>query len=152
MEPFYSDGLRFSCRQCSGCCRGAPGFVYLSRRDLESICTFMKVSPEFFTERYCRWVPNGGVEVLSLIEKSNNDCIFWEAGKGCVIYPARPFQCSSYPFWASVLSIGEKSWQALAEDCPGINCGRLHTREEIESVLEQRKHNPYISRKKGGMN
>ena len=33
-EPFYAEGLRFSCERCSACCRGEPGYVFLTKEDL----------------------------------------------------------------------------------------------------------------------
>ncbi len=75
--------------------------------------------------------------MISLLERSNNDCIFL-SDTGCRIYPVRPLQCSSYPFWGSVLS-SEEQWEDEAKECPGINNGKLHTKEEIEDWLDKRR-------------
>ncbi len=80
----------------------------------------------------------------SLKEKSNFDCILWD--NGCKAYESRPLQCSSWPFWAPLVSDGDR-WEFTAEDCPGINKGTLHSREEIESHLTARRSQPYIHRK-----
>ena len=130
-EPFYAEGLHFSCQRCSLCCRHDPGVVRLSERDLASLIEWAGLSRERFIERYCRWVDRGdGTENLCLLEKKNYDCVFWD--QGCTAYEARPFQCSSYPFWPSLLR-DEDWWAANAADCPGVNKGKLHDRAEIES-------------------
>ncbi|MDR1894336.1 MAG: YkgJ family cysteine cluster protein [Spirochaetales bacterium] len=143
-EPFYKTGLSFECRRCSSCCRFQPGYVFLSRQDREALAGFFNLSTGDFMERYCRWVDLGHCSRLSLIEKSNLDCIFWEGG-GCSVYSVRPLQCRSYPFWFSSLSSPE-AWKDLAAGCPGINRGRKHGLEEIRSWLEQRRLEPYLGK------
>ena len=148
IEPFYKDGLRFSCQRCSSCCRHDPGFVNLSEIDLEKLTKWATLEREDFIERYCRWVEKpDGWEYLCLKEKPNYDCILWESG--CVAYDARPFQCSSYPFWSSLVT-DEDWWEANGRDCPGVNKGALHSREEIARHLPRRRAEPYIRRKAEG--
>lgn len=128
---FYKDGLRFECQRCSFCCGHSPGFVYLSYADLDNLCSHFKMSRREFIEKYCRWVNYyGGVEVLSLLEKKNWDCILWE--NGCSAYDARPVQCRTYPFWSWMVE-NKAMWDDCAKDCPGMNKGRLWTRGEIDS-------------------
>ncbi len=150
-DVFYKDGLRFSCAQCSCCCRGEPGFVFLSQADLDALSAWAGVTQEQFIRMYCRWVriDNDG-EMLSLREKKDNDCVFW--ADGCKAYEARPVQCRTYPFWDHVMESRE-SWDAESADCsgscPGINHGELHSKEAIEAELEKyrnievlRRHRP----------
>ena len=80
---------------------------------------------------------------LSLIEKTNYDCIFWSNG-GCEIYNARPLQCRSYPFWKPFLT-DIKSWNAEAESCSGMNRGSIRDKTEIEEWLRLRDLEQYIS-------
>ena len=54
-EKFYEKGLNFSCQRCSFCCGHSPGFVYLSKRDLMSLCDFFKMPVKDFVQKYCRW-------------------------------------------------------------------------------------------------
>ena len=54
-EPFYKNGLKFSCKRCSFCCGHSPGFVYLSKSDLLRLCDFFKMNPLDFAQKYCRW-------------------------------------------------------------------------------------------------
>lgn len=126
---FYKEGLHFACQRCSFCCGHSPGFVYLSKRDLETLCGFFKLSKKEFIEKYCRYVNYyQGTTVLALIEMKNYDCILWN--NGCTAYEARPVQCSTYPFWTWMLE--KDTWEECSRDCPGINKGRLWSYEEIE--------------------
>ena len=127
---FYDNGLKFECQRCSFCCGHSPGFVYLSKRDLDALRGFYNLSVKEFVEKYSRWADYYyGEKVLALLEKSNYDCILWE--NGCSAYEARPVQCSTYPFWAWMLK-DNQTWNDCAKDCPGMNKGRLWTKEEIE--------------------
>ncbi|MFP4266852.1 MAG: YkgJ family cysteine cluster protein [Spirochaetaceae bacterium] len=139
--PFYSEGLRFSCRRCGGCCRYEPGFVFLSKNDLSRLSSALSMKEEDFIRRYCRFVTIGGKKRLSLQEKRNYDCIFWENG-GCSVYEARPFQCRSFPFWANILECRE-NWESQRKSCPGIGEGKLFTREEIDRLLYLKNREEY---------
>jgi len=144
-EPFYKDGLRFSCQRCSVCCRHDPGYVNISEQDLEKLLKWANLDREQFIEKYCRWVSKpDGFEYLCLQEKPGYDCILWDGG--CIAYNSRPIQCSSYPFWASLVT-DEDWWEANGRDCPGVNVGELHSREEIDKHLTRRRAEPYIRRK-----
>lgn len=69
---------------------------------------------------------------VSLTEFANGDCTFFDPQtRGCRIYPVRPKQCRSWPFWNSNLS-SEESWKSIQGDCPGAGCGDLIGFEEIE--------------------
>lgn len=141
-SPFYARGLRFSCTRCSHCCRHEPGYVFLSRKDLRDLVAITGVAEPDFLGLYCVRVQIGELPRLSLREKPNFDCIFWEEG-GCSVYEGRPLQCRSYPFWASNVD-SEESWKRTARDCPGIGKGRLYSRREIEQWLDQRLLEGYL--------
>ncbi|GHV81912.1 zinc/iron-chelating domain-containing protein [Spirochaetia bacterium] len=132
-RPFYADGLRFSCTRCSSCCRYDPGYVFLSKNDLEALAAEQGLTPGEFISVYCRWVPgNGELSRLSLKERSNYDCIFWK--DGCTVYEKRPVRCRTFPFWQDVLQ-SPSSWESVAQTCPGMGKGVLHTQEDIEFCL-----------------
>jgi Fe-S-cluster containining protein len=131
-EKFYEKGLHFECQQCSHCCCDEPGFVYLSWNDLERLLYLTNLSKDEFIEKYCRFVPfYDGSEVLCLKEKENYDCIFQQKPNGCLVYKARPVQCSTYPFWSFIIK-NKETWESEATECPGIGKGRIHTKQEIE--------------------
>jgi len=143
-KPFYADGLKFSCKRCSSCCRYDSGFVFLSEKDLENLTSTLKMDRNSFIKTYCRWVNDWkGDEVLSLKEKSNKDCILWD--NGCIAYEGRPLQCITYPFWESIIS-SVQSWEIAAASCPGINTGALHTEISIGHDIELRASQPIINR------
>jgi Fe-S-cluster containining protein len=143
-QTFYQNGLKFSCTRCQSCCGKTPGMVYLSERDLTSLCVWFKLEKDEFIHQYCRWVPYyGGKEALSLKEKKNYDCIFWD--NGCTAYNARPIQCSTYPFWTWILK-DKESWNNEESSCPGINKGELHSSDEINYQCALYKHNQPIVR------
>ena len=141
---FYSQGLRFSCKRCSACCRFEPGFVFLSDKDVSALKTALKLGYDDFLALYCRWVPaEDGKNRLSLKEKTNYDCVFWAKGAGCTVYKARPLQCVTFPFWPSVLK-DEDSWEMTARGCPGMNQGSNHSTGSIEKLLSTRRNEPII--------
>ena len=140
--PFYEKGLQFACTRCSRCCRHQPGYVFLSETDLARLQTETGMERHEFVETYCRQVSVNGFIRLSLKEKPNFDCIFWENG-GCGVYRNRPLQCRSYPFWPSNLD-SQESWDELEKECPGVNIGRIHLREEIDGWVAQRRSEPLV--------
>jgi Fe-S-cluster containining protein len=85
-----------------------------------------------FEELYCRRDAFFAKEKFSVLkEKANYDCVFWK--DGCTVYDARPLQCKTFPFWQSNLD-SAASWKSAAKDCPGIDCGRLYSAEEISRL------------------
>jgi Fe-S-cluster containining protein len=99
------------------------------------------MEPRAFVEKYCRWVDLGQGLVLSLREKKNYDCIFWD--NGCTVYAHRPVQCRTYPFWEGPLASAEK-WKWEGRFCPGINRGKLHDKASIEEALARRRAHPVL--------
>ncbi len=134
--PFFQSGLQFECTRCSDCCRHDPGYVFLSADDLSQLAANLQISASEFRQKYCRVVDFGFVKRLSLLEKPNNDCIFW-GESGCSVYEARPFQCRAFPFWKQNLE-DKESWDQAGLSCPGINRGKIHSRDVIESWLNAR--------------
>lgn len=138
-EKFYKKGLNFECQRCSFCCGHSPGVVYLSKRDLDALCSFFNMKYSEFVQKYCRWVNYYyGKTVLALQEQKNYDCILWN--KGCSAYTARPVQCSTWPFWTWIVK-SKKDWEECGAECPGINKGRLWSVEEIEKNLKNYESN-----------
>lgn len=129
-KRWYEKGLRFECISCGRCCRGAPGYVWCSLKEIERISVFLGIPLNLFIEKYIRHVYKG----WSLKEKPNGDCVFYdEKSAKCLIYKVRPIQCVTFPFWPSNLS-SKDNWDSLARECPGINRGKLYTLEEIDEI------------------
>lgn len=128
-KPWYDKGLRFECTQCGNCCKnhGQYTFVNLSERDLERIPKFLGLTRRQFLDRYCLSTP-GFFPSLKFDEAA---CTFLDEHNRCRIYPVRPLQCETWPFWTENLE--PKVWSGEVKDCcPGIDHGPLYPREEIE--------------------
>ena len=135
--PWYRDGLRFRCTQCGNCCTGAPGHVWVTRREIEELAKYRGLSVDEFGERFVRKVGARN----SLNEKAEGDCVFFERSGGtggCTVYSARPTQCRTFPFWRENLA-SRKAWEGVGEECPGLNQGRLYSAEDI-GVIRKRKN------------
>jgi len=144
MANFYEkEGLKFSCVQCHDCCRHDPGFVFLSKNDLDRLLKPLPIDAEDFIEKYCRWVKIDHEERLSLLEKKNFDCIFWD--QGCTVYETRPLQCRTYPFWKGPLESLD-TWNWEQQFCPGIGKGRIYSPEEIRANLEKREKEGFLTK------
>ena len=67
----------------------------------------------------------------SLIEKPGGDCIFWQKEAGCTVYPARPVQCQTWPFWPENVE-SPRAWEDVTRHCPGSGRGQWFSLEEIQ--------------------
>lgn len=128
--PWYHEGLRFRCTRCGQCCTGAPGFVWVNKEEVAAIAEFRSEPLEQFEQLYCR--PEGARR--SLRERENGDCIFLDKNKGCTIYPVRPRQCRTWPFWESNVATPQ-AWEHTCQICPGSGQGDLISAEEITQRL-----------------
>lgn len=129
--PWYSAGLRFECTRCGNCCTGEPGYVWLDANEIARIAEAVDLTEAEFKAVYTKKAPRG----LTLREKSNGDCIFYDREKGCTIYSLRPKQCRTWPFWESNLA-SPKSWERMQRGCPGAGQGDLIPLEEITRRLK----------------
>ena len=137
--PWYIAGLHFECVQCGECCSGpAEGYIWVSRQEIQIIADFLKITPGQLRQEYLRRV---GLRTTVIEKPNTKDCIFLnqvDGRKRCVIYPVRPSQCRSWPFWASNLA-NPNSWNKAAQKCSGINRGRHYSFEEIEEIKDEKK-------------
>lgn len=132
MSGWYRDGLRFGCTQCSHCCTGPQGYVWLSPEDQRSIASHLGLAVEAFLKRYVRLVG----WLLCLVDKPNGDCIFLTEDKRCAIHAVKPRQCLTFPFWPR-LTETPASWEEVQATCPGVGQGPIHTAGEIDAVLDR---------------
>jgi len=132
-QPWYKDGLPFTCSQCGDCCTGAPGFVWVNKAEIAALAERTQLAVDEFERRYVRRV---GVR-KSLVEFPNGDCVFLDGNRKCTVYEARPRQCRTWPFWESNIRTPE-AWQRTCEVCPGSGQGQLiplHKIEEQASIF-----------------
>lgn len=139
-KQWYADGLRFECTGCGHCCAGPEeGYIWISGEEIERLAKHLSTTVEVVRKKYLRRI---GFRLSILEHPTTHDCIFLTAGKdgtrGCAIYPVRPNQCRTWPFWNDNLQSVEM-WNIAGIKCPGINHGRMYTREEIEQKRTQKK-------------
>lgn len=125
-QPWYKDGLRFTCTQCGKCCTGEPGVVWVTDDEIAAIANFIKEPADEVEAVYTRKTRGR----RTLREKTNGDCVFYDRAKGCTIYPVRPPQCRTWPFWESNVATPE-DWAETERVCPGSGEGELIPLEEI---------------------
>lgn len=127
---WYREGLHFSCTRCGNCCTGSSGTVRVSDVEIDALAADLGLPAVEFRRRFTRRLR--GAE-LSLIERSNGDCVFWSPEEGCTVYRNRPRQCRTWPFWRTVVHSAER-WEEEARSCPGMNRGARHHPETIASL------------------
>jgi hypothetical protein len=128
-DPWYADGLRFACTQCGRCCT-VEGYVWVGPEEIEQLAAHLGLEVEEFARRYLRRVGRR----LSLVEKPNYECVFWQAGRGCTVYAARPVQCRTFPFWKEHVTT-PAAWREVGEFSPGVDQGRRYSVAEIARLL-----------------
>ena len=140
-EEWCKDGLRFGCVGCGNCCTGGPGYVWITEEETKRIAEHLQLTPAQVLRQYGRKVSGH----IGLKEKRPNsrgeyDCVFLEEipvendtqkiRRICTIYPVRPLQCRTWPFWNSNLA-SPHAWAGAGKRCPGVGKGRVWTREEM---------------------
>ena len=135
-DRWYAGGLAFECIKCGACCCGPEeGYVWVNRSEIAAIAAYLHLQIKQIRRQYVRRV---GTRTSLTEREDNNDCILLVAdpdsptGKTCMIYPVRPAQCGTWPFWPSNLATPAR-WAAAQLRCPGINSGPLHSLEHIET-------------------
>ncbi len=131
IKDFFKEGLRFECTMCGYCCKG-EGVVFVKGEELIKISEYLKESIETVKEKYVSRKVENGYWLKDHIFNGEKTCIFFY--DRCVIYPVRPTQCRTYPFWPSILK-SEASWENEKKYCPGIGRGKWYSYEEILTVL-----------------
>jgi Fe-S-cluster containining protein len=56
--------------------------------------------------------------------------VFYDKEVGCTVYPVRPRQCQTWPFWESNV-VTPETWERTCDICPGSGKGELISAEEI---------------------
>ncbi|MCE2982288.1 MAG: YkgJ family cysteine cluster protein [Parachlamydia sp.] len=139
-KPWYAEGLSFKCTGCGACCTGSPGYVWVNEEEIEAIAAHLNLSVDEFSKKYLRQI-NGR---FSLIEHPKTyDCVFLKEKK-CQIYPVRPTQCGTFPWWPPYLK-SKESWNNLAAACEGI-CPNapVVSIDEIESQAALQKEKGFL--------
>ena len=137
--PWYISGLAFECGQCGRCCSGPEeGYVWVTDEEITRIAAFLNMTAEQFRGKHLKRVAGK----YTIVEhQQTHDCIFLqpdplqEGSRTCVIYSIRPAQCRTWPFWQTNLN-NPDSWCRAAQRCKGINRGKVHSYDEIQSKIK----------------
>ncbi len=124
-QEWFAHGLRFTCGQCGNCCSGPPGYVWFTPEEARAIAGHLKISEQEFLDRFTHAVGDR----LSLTEvrtRHGYDCVFLRRdaqGRAlCSVYPVRPRQCRTWPFWPENLAT-RSDFERLARRCAGVEAG-----------------------------
>lgn len=105
--------INFSCKKCGYCCK--RGFVYLTKEEIKNIALFLKLNIKKFIEIYTENI----LWLGRVLKFEKNKCVFLNKNNLCLIYEARPLQCSKFPYWDWLIE--KKNWQNEIKDyCNGI--------------------------------
>ncbi|MBD3246523.1 MAG: YkgJ family cysteine cluster protein [Candidatus Omnitrophica bacterium] len=128
-RKFYRHGLRFECQGGGKCCTAGTqeGYVYLTLADRQNIARYLGISLAVFTRKYCR-----REQGMCYLRRLKPCCQFLDNNR-CAIYPVRPIQCETWPFWPDNLT--PEAWRRAKRFCPGIGKGRIHSLQEIERLM-----------------
>jgi uncharacterized protein len=148
LDPWYSEGLRFSCSQCGNCCSGGPGYVWVTPEEMTKLAAFLQISESEMKRKYCRRVA-GQYALKEVINEQTgeHDCILLKhitvegsshRKRVCSVYQTRPLQCRTWPFWEGNLS-SETAWNRAAKGCLGMNHGEFFDRQRIEKLRDAKE-------------
>lgn len=126
---FFDQGIHFECQRCGACCTGDPGIVYVDTDEVKRIAEYLREEISSFIHKHLYPIRSG----YSIKEYSDGRCFFYK--NGCMIYPVRPHQCKTYPFWFENLR-SNKKWKRVIKECPGIGCGPLYPVEKILEIVQ----------------
>lgn len=128
---FFDEGIRFACRRCGACCTGAPGIVRVDAGEVTAVAGYLGLPQDRVVDVYLAPWQDG----QRIKEAADGRCLFFAAG--CRIYPVRPRQCRTFPFWFANLR-SEARWEIIRSQCPGIGTGRCYSKDEILDILTPR--------------
>lgn len=113
-KKIFRDSVRFECRGCGDCCRvhGEYAYVCLTAADRKRLARHLGLSGRELIRTVCV-----RIDGHYYIGQSERQCRFLE-GNRCSIYPARPHQCRSWPFWPD--NLNAEAWKKNVRSvCPG---------------------------------
>ena len=108
-----------ACASCGGyCCTGESGYIWVKYHEIEAIADFLEQSVEDFATIHLKKVKHRYSLIERVREKEGDfACIFFDdALNRCSIYPVRPLQCRTFPFWDQYKNNREE----VQKECPGI--------------------------------
>lgn len=125
----FRDAVRFECRGCGACCwvRGKYAYVCLTAADRRRLARHLGLAGRELIRTVCV-----RIDGHYYIGESERQCRFLE-GNRCSIYPARPHQCRSWPFWPD--NLNAEAWKKNVRSvCPGAGMAGI---SRIETPLKR---------------
>jgi Fe-S-cluster containining protein len=102
--------------------------VYLSKDELAALTKHLGITRREFRRRYAFRDEDGWTQ----LKTAENRCVFLDPKtNACTVYPVRPTQCRTFPFWSGFVVDGEWTDEVRGL-CEGIGRGRLYSIEEAE--------------------
>ncbi len=107
-----------ACATCGGaCCTGESGYIWAKYEEIEKMAAFLELSIEDFGKMYLRKVKHRYSLTEKQIGEEDYACVFFDTTQQrCTIYPVRPRQCRTFPFWESY----KQNENEVRDECPGI--------------------------------
>ena len=107
-----------ACEACGGhCCTGESGYIWAKYEEIEKMSDYLKLSIEDFATMYLKKVKHRYSLVEKKLAPDNYACVFFDNTiKQCTIYPVRPLQCRTFPFWETF----KNDIDEVKKECPGI--------------------------------
>jgi Fe-S-cluster containining protein len=105
--------------------------VSLNGREEENIRDYLEISKKWFRQRYL--IKREGIYFGIKLEK-NGRCPFLNSKGLCRIYPVRPTQCQTYPYWPELVN-SRGAWLAEKKRCEGIERGKPVSKAHINKML-----------------
>ncbi len=107
-----------ACRECTGnCCTGESGYIWVAVQKIPEMAAYLGIDNSEFIKKFLK---KGGYRYsIKEIQRAEGeyDCIFFDRTiLGCMIYPVRPLQCRTFPFW----DYFKDNEEELRNECPGI--------------------------------
>lgn len=132
-ERWYERGLGFTCTACGACCtrHGDASYVYVREDEVDAIAAHLGMERARFFERFCV-LDQGWITLRPDLP----ECAFLDADRRCTIYPVRPVQCRTWPFW-DVNIESRARWDAnVTPVCPGSRAanGKVYDADRIETI------------------
>ncbi len=132
-QAWMEGGLPFGCTACGNCCKsnGDYSHVYLREEEIGPIAEHLDMDPTQFLEEQLV-VEDGWIS----LQPDLPQCQFLAADGRCGIYPVRPIQCRTWPFWE--INLREKTWrEEVNKICPGSRgeaSEPVHSAEKIRAT------------------
>lgn len=128
--------LRFECTQCGACCHGdEEHYIAIREQDIERMREHLDISLGWLKRRYIEHLTGN---YYSVRIGDDGRCVFLNPQGHCRIYPVRPVQCQTYPYWPEILS-DTQQWYAEAKRCEGIDRGNIVPIDTIMRALQQQQ-------------